>query len=301
MPLGEKRNRALYGILHHRGGAHRYTIARWVVGIAFTAMAAALPWTDTLRFDLWRGQHMWRGQQVSLTEAARQFAFPFLAVNVVIIIGSRSLGRYLCGFVCPVGALARIGEWATYTERKRRQRVLAPLVSASISILLAAITFSFWVDPLVFLEGSTTARWVASLFLFSIAAGLFVIVQGVGLSFCRDACPSGIYFALLGHESVNGIEFAHAEGCTDCGLCKKICPMDLEPRVMSGGAYRGRRGLYGEDLSNFANCIRCGDCVVACEAGSGKDSLTPLRMGFLPADSRDARAPAASEDTGVEG
>ena len=35
------------------------------------------------------------------------FILAVLALNVAIILASRFIGRYLCGFVCPYGALAR--------------------------------------------------------------------------------------------------------------------------------------------------------------------------------------------------
>ena len=43
-----------------------------------------------------------------------------------------------------------------------------------------------------------------------------------------------------------------------------MCPVDLEPRDMSGGAYRGASGFYPQTLSNFSNCIRCGICYIFC-------------------------------------
>jgi len=150
MAIGSKRIRALYGILHKRGDWHPYSVIRWAVGILFTVMAALLPLTDMMRFDLWHGRHMYLGEQVSLSAAAKGFAFPFLAVNVLIIVVSRFIGRYLCGFVCPVGSLARLGEWARFKDRKGRLKVLGPLVMLAASALLSAITFYFWIDWHVF-------------------------------------------------------------------------------------------------------------------------------------------------------
>jgi len=75
--------------------------------------------------------------------------------------------------------------------------------------------------------------------------------------------------------------------------------MELEPRHMSGGDYRGGRGLYGDFMSNFALCIRCGDCVVACEElGSRRSESTALRMGTLPESKRESSPPATQ---GIQG
>lgn len=290
MPVGELRDRILYGILHRRGGIHPYALVRWVIGIGFTIGIALLPLLDVIRFDLWGGRHVFLGEQRPLIDVLRAFAFPFLAVNIAILLVTRLLGRYLCGFVCPVGSLARFAEWARFTTRRGTRQYLAPLFVLASCTLLAAITFSFWVDWRVFRDGSPLAIGVSTSFLLSMALGLFGICQWLGLRFCREWCPSGVYFAALGHTSSNGIEFAHPESCTDCGACAKVCPVDLEPRAMAGGPYRGGLGLYGDSMSNFANCLRCGDCVIACEgANARRDEPLPLRMGFLDQRAREHR------------
>lgn len=291
--LGPRREQVLYGLLRRLRGVQRYTLWRVVFAGVATAAVAALPLTDTLRFDLWRGQHHLLGERVGLVTAAKAFAFPFLGVNVLIILMSRFLGRWLCGFACPVGALARLGEWARFTDRRGRWKVAGPLAALLASGLLSAITFSFWVDWEVFREGSGLARGLSVTFLGGMALGLFGIVQGLGLRFCRDLCPSGIYFALLGPNSVAGVEFARPEACTDCGACDLICPMDLHPREMASDTQRDATGLYPEALSNFALCIRCGDCVVACEGVGQRGAPAPaLRMGWLGEEARGHGNPA---------
>ncbi len=289
--FGAKRERALYGILHKLPKIHRYTWIRWGVGVVATLSIAALPVLDILRFDLWGGGHRWLGEPVDTVTAAKAFAFPFLAINVVIVLKSRLFGRYLCGFFCPVGTLSRLVEWARYTDRKGRWRIAGPLTAFLVSCLMAAITFAFWVDWHVFLEGSTLARTLSAVFLGSMALGLFGIVQFMGLRFCRDLCPSGVYFALLGQETINGIEFDETT-CTDCGLCDVVCPVDLKPRDMSGGPWRDERGFYSDGMSNFALCLRCGDCVVACEeVGTRGEPMSALSLGALSADARNAQPP----------
>ena len=250
--------------------------------MSFTLAVALLPVTGIMRFDLWGGRHVVGGHEVGFVEAAKAFAFPFLAINVVIVLASRFIGRYLCGFVCPVGALARLDDWLRWSERKAHHRWIARAGLFAASFGLAAVAFSFWVDWRVFSEGSGAARAVAGSALGLTGLAVFGTVHGLGLKFCRNLCPSGIYFAVLGPETSNGIEFSHPENCTECHACESACPMDLEPRYLSASTQNDGRGLYPEGLSNHALCIRCGDCVAACESTTAVDPVpTPLRMGWL--------------------
>ena len=281
MPVDSLRSKVLYGIGAARGTWHRYTVARWVVGVAFTLGIALLPLTDTLRFDLWGGHHHVLGEEVDFVTAAKRFAFLFLAVNVAIVLVSRFLGRWLCGFVCPWGSLSRLAEWFRFRDHRRGARAWRTLSVLGVCLLLGAITFSFWVDWRVFREGSPLAVVLSGGFLAAVTLGLWLGISRMGLRFCRELCPSGVYFAVLGPETTTGIEFAHPESCTDCKACIKVCPMDLQPKDMLAVPRPGA-GLYPDGMSQHALCIRCGDCVVACEETTVRDpSLTPLRLGFL--------------------
>ena len=286
MPIGKLREKVLFGIGKARGTVHRYTIWRWVIGTAFTVGVALLPIFDVLRFDFWSGRHMWMGEQVGLVEAAKAFAFPFLAINILIVIASRFYGRYLCGFMCPYGSLARLAEWFRWREGTGKSRLLRFSSIIAVSLLLTAITFSFWIDWRVFVEGSRLAVGISSALLVLGTAVLALSIDRLGLHFCHDWCPSGAYFAILGPKTTNGIEFAHPEACIECDVCDRACPIDLLPRAMEfedEAHERPASGLYPDGMTNHGLCIRCGDCVVACEAVTAHyDTEVPLRMGFLP-------------------
>jgi polyferredoxin len=292
MPLGTTRDKVLRGLARKRGHPHRYTVVRWVVAIGATAVIALIPATGVLRFDLWGGNHVYLEDTLGFAEVARRFAFPFLAVNIAIVLASRFLGRYLCGFVCPYGALARLSEWA----RATRSAAFTNAVLLAASLLLAAITFSFWIDWRVFTSGTPLALSLAAAFLLGTTAASYATVRWLGLAFCRDWCPSGVYFAVLGHDTNAGIAFAHPEACTDCRACESVCPVDLHPRQIASVESRAGTGFYPDGLSNHALCIRCGDCVVACEQVTARDSdVTPLELGWLRTDA--ARADEAQQDT----
>jgi polyferredoxin len=295
MPIGKTRDKVVLGLGKARGHPHRYTNWRWAVAVLFTLAIAALPCCDILRFDLWGGRHFYLGEHMGLVEVTKHFAFPFLGVNLAIIVVSRFFGRYLCGFVCPYGAVARFAEWLRFRAKTRRQRFEGFAVLITICALLSAITFNFWLDWRVFRDGSPAWIIAAGALLLGMVISFYLFVQRLGLGFCRNWCPSGVYFALLGRDTLNGIEFAHPKNCTDCKACEKACPMDLLPRELSGGKYREGEGFYPNGMSNFALCIRCGDCVSACEGTTARLGVaTPLRMGHLPPGAResDERGPA---------
>jgi polyferredoxin len=286
MPDGWRRIKTIGGLGKRRGRLHRYTRVRWLVAVTATVGVALLPWTGTLRLDLWGGRHLWLGEEVGLVEAMKRFAFPFLAVNVVIVLASRFLGRWLCGFVCPVGALSRLDEWFRFRLRKRwALRSVTDLLLLLLCGGLAFVALAFWTDVRVLWLGSPTALALSWSALLAAGAGLYVITHGLGLRFCRDWCPSGVYFAVLGPTSSTGVEFAHPEACTDCGACESVCPVDLKPRaLLDPEEVRRGLGLYPAGLTSLALCLRCGDCVAACEAtNAARTALpTPLRLGRLP-------------------
>lgn len=285
MPIGARRDKVLHGLARKRPRAHRYTRWRWGIAIAFTVGVAVLPALNLLRFDLWGGNHHVGGEAMDLQSAAKAFAFPFLAINIGIILVTRFFGRYLCGFVCPVGALARIAEWLRFEGRTRKSRWMGHALLGGFCATLTAITFSFWVDWRVFVEGSTLARALSGGFLVVTCGTLWWGAHRIGLNFCRDWCPSGVYFAVLGQETSSGIEFAHPESCTDCKACEAVCPVDLEPRSVTADVGRGGEGFYPHRVSDHALCLRCGDCVIACEGTTSRLEVpTPLAMGRLHGD-----------------
>lgn len=285
MPVGWRRIKTLHGLGKRRGRLHRYTYARWLVALSATLGVALLPWTGTLRLDLWGGRHLWLGEEVGFVEGMKRFAFPFVGVNVAIILASRLVGRYLCGFVCPVGALSRLDEWFRFRLRKSwALRSLSDLFVLALCAVLAFVAFSFWTDVGVLWLGSPSALAFAWTALLGTAAGLYVTTHGLGLRFCREWCPSGVYFAVLGPKSLTGVELAHPEACTECGACESVCPVDLKPRMLlDPDEVRAGIGLYPQGMPSLGLCLRCGDCVAACEATTSihADQPTPLRLGRL--------------------
>jgi polyferredoxin len=78
---------------------------------------------------------------------------------------------------------------------------------------------------------------------------LFFIVAAIAIKrpFCRVICPIGAVYSLFNKGSLTHLKLEQST-CITCGLCRKVCPMDIDP----------------QQSQNQLECIRCGECVSAC-------------------------------------
>ena len=91
---------------------------------------------------------------------------------------------------------------------------------------------------------------VGWLYWVKIGILLATIVAAIAIKrpFCRVICPIGAVYSLFNKGSLVHLTFPGKDGCSDCGLCRKVCPMDIDP-------HKSRNQL---------ECIRCNECVSAC-------------------------------------
>ncbi len=108
----------------------------------------------------------------------------------------------------------------------------------------AGIPLVLW-DPVNALRGL-----VGWLYWVKIGLLLFFIIASIAIKrpFCRIICPIGAIYSLFNKGSLLHLKMADPGACTHCGLCRKVCPMDIEP----------------EESQNQLECIRCGECVSNC-------------------------------------
>jgi len=163
---------------------------------------------------------------------------------LVFIILALVLGRLLCGYLCPIGALQELAysipgkkiaikqKWVLMTIRLG---IFAVILVTGIFYTTAVlnwlgvkdffsliVTVPFWIF---------TAMLIASIFIYR--------------PFCRLACPYGIFLSLA---SVIGIfRLRRNDKCIDCGKCEKICP--------TGEAGRNDKKM---------ECYMCNRCVEIC-------------------------------------
>jgi ferredoxin-type protein NapH len=250
----------------------RYTNFRRCFDIIVAIFFVLLPpLSGLLRFDFWGGRHYYGGVETTFTEVMNAFVLPFIVLNLIILIVSHQIGRYLCGWICPTGVMARWGEELESRLGQRSWRYR--LIVLALSFVVATGGLLWIVDLNVYLSGSSLAVSVVALLHLSLTLAIYFEMTHLRFIFCKKLCPSGVYFAVLGQLSRTGITRTNRSGspCKDCGVCDRVCPMSLNPRRLKDHIPESQ-GIYLNGMNSLSLCIRCGDCVAACDFVFRKES-----------------------------
>ncbi|MDH4211298.1 MAG: 4Fe-4S binding protein [candidate division WOR-3 bacterium] len=189
-------------------------------------------------------------------------------LSLLIVAATIFFGRFFCGFVCPLGTTIDIFDVFVKKRKKTEPLLRNGKYLTLIFLLIAAglgISFLHFLDPLAIFERTLTlvfypaAMYISSIFNIgvrtfytesAIAVALFSLILGLNFInrrfWCRNACPLGGLLALLSKSAV--FKFSFAEGCTECGICEKVCPTDAisieKMKVDSGECIDCLRCLY---------------------------------------------------------
>jgi ferredoxin-type protein NapH len=186
--------------------------------------------------------------------------FPLIALGILGLAGSIG-GRIWCGFVCPFGFLQDLLHKIP-SRKLRLPRAFGYLPWAMLVGLVFAVPF-FWPElklsfctycPAGTLESAipwaimgVSSPWrLAFAVRVGVLVGIMVMAVFIGRGFCRTLCPLGAMLSLFNRFSL--LRIRPQNQCTECGMCKSECPVDIDPVAdMNSGA-----------------CVRCLDCTARC-------------------------------------
>lgn len=263
--------------------------ARRVVVITMSLLVLlAVPLLGIARVDLWGGRHVLLGEPATAVKSLQGIVVCLGVLYGVTFVTNTFLGRFFCGWGCPVGYVSRLGEDVDLRRPNLLRRVLSHLAGAGFVATFVGAVMLWWVDPLVVVEGSVRARVVTGAVFAALWAGGFLHAFVWRFGFCLSVCPIGLYYRYVTSRPPVGIVFAQdPDPCIQCGACTKVCPVDLEPRDL-GKAMPPRPGEdpVADERYGDAECLRCGDCVEACRMifAPRKGAVPPLRFGFHAKD-----------------
>jgi polyferredoxin len=181
-------------------------------------------------------------------------------------------GRFICGYVCPMGLLQdllyRI-KTPKIILRLRFLRYVKYIVLLLFVIILPMVIrhelsglghpwFCAYICPSGTLFGAIPLlatndflrEFVGMQFAIKmvIAGGIIIVSVFILRIFCRVLCPLGAIYAVL-----NRIAIVHMQcdknKCTSCNKCSAACHVKIEPMKHP----------------NASECFRCGKCVSSCD------------------------------------
>lgn len=199
----------------------------------------------------------------------RNWGFTVIGAPLLLLAASFILGRFFCGWVCPLGTiLDLIRPIAVWQKRKGARKVLpswftpernsplryylmvATLIGSALSLQMLGI-----LDPLVIFHrlGTlvvsnilTLGRPVLRIYLS--ASVLFLGILALELwqprFWCRNLCPLGALLGFVGRRSL--LVRQVNERCNQCGACRRYCTMNAIPK-----------DAHNTDYSDCHQCLGC--------------------------------------------
>ena len=212
------------------------------------------------------------------------FNFSFFVAGLLAVFGILA-GRFYCGWLCPFGflqdLLAKIRKKKIELKLDRPLRYLKYLILVLLVLLLPSILvneynlgsplFCKYICPAGTIEAglplllvNTGLRsLVGVLFSWKLLLAILTVVAAIFITrfFCRYICPLG---AILGiFHPVSLYRFGlDATKCIDCGICARVCPMDIDPITEH----------------NSPECIRCRNCINICPASAITSNFAGLSI-----------------------
>ena len=220
------------------------------------------------------------------------FKLAFYVSGFLIFVGAL-VGRFVCGFLCPFGLIQDLLHKIPFVKkistfkgdqwlRKLKYVFLAVFVILMPMFLVdvmgsGAPWFCKLICPVGTLEGGVPLvllnKAMHSALGFLYAWKMFILVGMLLLSviiyrpFCKYVCPLGGLYGLFNRISVFRYQ-VDKEKCVDCGMCQKVCKMQVDPLKNP----------------NSTECIRCGLCKNSCPTGA-----ISCGFGFRRTESKEER------------
>jgi len=201
----------------------------------------------------------------------RNLSVLIIGAPLILIALSLVLGRSFCAWVCPLGTVIDLVRplfiWHGKRQPKRSRvegwrnsRLRYSLLVVALGGALLSIKLLGLVDPLIIFSRATTAG-VANLLgsqqaferggltYFSLLFIVILVLEFWQPRFwCRHLCPQGALLSLVTRFSLLNRRVSAA--CSNCGLCKRVCPMDAIP--------------LDAHNTDYSDCTFCLECEPAC-------------------------------------
>ncbi len=213
---------------------------------------------------------------ISVALASREFV-KILIPSFVFLLTTVFMGRYFCGWVCPLGSMIdcidALRSHLISNRKELRKKYFRYLKYAILIFAISASAVGFqmsWiVDPLAILSRFIFLGLRPLFYSFSfnhavlfISFWVFIMLFSIFSRrfWCRNLCPLGALLALFSFFSPYRRKVRCSACLSKCSACNLICP---------SGAIKKDNSYYKTE------CILCMNCVHGCPSGSTFFSFSP--------------------------
>lgn len=176
-----------------------------------------------------------------------QFWMAFIFISIIL---SSYIGRYYCGWMCPINTLMRP---VSYVKKK-----LGIHESAVPSILHSGkprfLVFGLFLIGLGYTIYTISQGRKFPLPLIIIPLGLLTAIFISEKAWHRYLCPWGVLFSLTGRFAKLGLV---ASGCTSCSACVRACPSEAITVAHKQSA-----------IIDSTHCLLCFECDNSCPSSA---------------------------------
>lgn len=191
-----------------------------------------------------------------------------IALTVSILVTSLLMGRFFCGYICPIGA---VQDFFRYIGKKLNIKeihlprckyfnfeilkyfiLIFVLVLSILEMGKAVSSYSPWIGYLNIFMGFNLIKGTWILFLIIL---LSLFVKRV---FCRCFCPLGAIQALL--YAIGPLKIFKSTDCIECNKCIKNCPVDIENIEYIKETEDAKNIKNIVDAVMSPECINCLEC-----------------------------------------
>lgn len=170
---------------------------------------------------------------------------------VAKIVGPLVFGRGWCGYACWTAMILDLLPYKTPKNPRKELGYIRYIVFV-ISLLFIGGLFVFNIPNL---DRIMFWSFIIGNLLYYIIGILLAFVFKDNRSFCKYICPITIFLKPASYFSLMRIK-NDEEKCVNCGICKNVCPMDVDMIDNS------RKRI------NATECILCMECIEACPQAS---------------------------------
>ncbi|CQR71778.1 Putative electron transport protein YccM [Sporomusa ovata DSM 2662] len=217
---------------------------------------------------VWPANWMWFGTYLSSQAIGMALTDPLAAIEVMLagkmiwwpligsmlplLIATLLFGRVFCSWICPLNTVFELAAGIRAPRVCRNRNGWLPYQILALFLLAALLTnlpLFTMLSPIGILS-RTVALGVGLELLFVVA---LIALEWLydRKAWCRNVCPVGALYGLLGKWRLVSIGIDHSN-CLSCHKCRNACTMQVDV-----GNHRSLDQL---------TCTNCGDCVDACAA-----------------------------------